>query len=122
MTRLLVAVVLVFIICQLPNACLLLYYTHLSLAGLELSQADVIRLKIAGNLVNLLIQVNAAVNFVLYSAMSTKFRHVFLRILLRRGARGHAGRTNCQSEAGIAMTSYPGKMRVLVCFVVLKTW
>ncbi|XP_005100095.1 sex peptide receptor [Aplysia californica] len=88
-TKMLITVVLVFILCQLPGALLLLYTTYLSLAAVKMSRELGNNLRIAGNVINLLIQINASINFILYSAISTKFRRVFWRTICRRGYGRH---------------------------------
>ena len=84
-TRVLVTVVLVFIVCQTPNAVLILYTSCTSTSAM--STADRNKLRIAGNLVNLCVQLNASLNFLLYAATSAKFRLVFLRMCSGRGRR-----------------------------------
>lgn len=82
-TIMLVAVVVVFIICQTPGAILLLYTIYLGddvIAGDYRLRRDVL---IAGNVVNLLIQVNAAVNFILYCILSAGFRRTWKRLFCR---------------------------------------
>jgi hypothetical protein len=79
-TCMLISVAFVFIICQLPTAAMIIFYTYLDLAGIELNKTEHNYRRIAGNVANILISVNAAMNFILYSVMSTKFRKVFLRM------------------------------------------
>lgn len=80
-TIMLIIVVIVFLICQFPYAVLLLYGIYLDTNSITLSQNGRNRMRIAGNIVNLLVLVNASINFVLYSVMSTKFRKVCARLL-----------------------------------------
>ncbi|PVD32668.1 hypothetical protein C0Q70_08113 [Pomacea canaliculata] len=84
-TKMLITVVLVFILCQLPGAVLLLYDTYNNLARVALSRYSYNELLMAGNVTNLLIQLNASINFLLYSMISTKFRRVFCRTFCERG-------------------------------------
>ena len=83
-TILLISVAIVFLLCQLPNAALLIYITYLDWSGLELTREQLNEVTIGANVVNLLIQINAAINFLLYSVMSTKFRKVYIRLFYRR--------------------------------------
>lgn len=80
-TKMLVTVVLVFILCQLPGAILLLIWSYNELAEVRVSPGGRNQLLIAGNVTNLLIQINASINFILYSMTSSKFRRVFWRTL-----------------------------------------
>ncbi|XP_062593862.1 FMRFamide receptor-like isoform X2 [Saccostrea cucullata] len=82
-TCMLISVAFVFIICQLPTAAMISFMTYLELAGVELTRSGNHYRIIAGNVTNTLISVNAAVNFVLYSVMSSKFRRVFLRMFCK---------------------------------------
>ncbi|ELT97523.1 hypothetical protein CAPTEDRAFT_213150 [Capitella teleta] len=81
-TIMLIVVVIVFLICQLPQAIQKLYnsYLMITVGPVNLSKVTVLQLKISGNILNLLVMVNAASNFVLYSSFSTKFRRTFRRI------------------------------------------
>ncbi|XP_048728741.2 FMRFamide receptor-like [Ostrea edulis] len=79
-TCMLIGVAFVFIICQLPTAAMIIFNTYIDLAGVTLTKSGHNYRIIAGNVANILISVNAAVNFILYSVMSTKFRKVFLRM------------------------------------------
>lgn len=72
-TLMLVAVVLVFLICQLPSAVLLImsnFIPHDDMSTWNL----VIGLN---NISNLLMAINASCNFILYSLLSRKFRQTF---------------------------------------------
>lgn len=82
-TCMLISVAFVFIICQLPTATMICYNTYLELSGTELTGTEKNYRIIAGNVSNILISLNAAVNFILYSVMSTKFRKVFLRLFCK---------------------------------------
>ena len=79
-TMMLISVVAVFIFCQFPNAAVIVYNTYIEIAEVEMTEADWNNVKIAGNIVNLLILVNASGNCLLYSIMSSKFRRIFLRV------------------------------------------
>ena len=79
-TVMLCVIVIVFMICHLPQACLHLYYiimTSLDLAD----QYTVMKIIIVSNMFNLLVMINASVNFIIYSVLSVKFRFVFRKIL-----------------------------------------
>ena len=76
-TTMLITVVLIFILCQLPQAVLLIYKSYLKSRGIP-HPADLFR--IAGNICNLLVQVNSSVNFLLYSYFSSKFRRTFKKL------------------------------------------
>ncbi|ESO96607.1 hypothetical protein LOTGIDRAFT_84528, partial [Lottia gigantea] len=80
-TLMLVTIVIIFLMCQLPWTILLLYRTYLSERGLRQPINDI---RIAGNICNLLVQVNASVNFYLYSFFSRKFRKTTQKIFCRR--------------------------------------
>ena len=80
-TIMLIGVVLVFLLCQSPNAALLLYTTYLQSQRIQPTPCEYNNLYIAGNFVNLLVLINASINFILYSAMSSKFRRVCVRVL-----------------------------------------
>ncbi len=83
-TIMLIIVVIVFLLCQLPQAVQHMYITYLAATGqLGNSQAQRLRLTIQANLFNLFVMINSAVNFVLYSAFSTKFRRTFRRLFFR---------------------------------------
>ncbi|BFZ21252.1 hypothetical protein BsWGS_24290 [Bradybaena similaris] len=111
-TKMLITVVLAFIVCQLPGALLLLVKTYNALAGVQLSKDKETNLRIAGNVTNLLIQTNAAINFILYSAISTKFRRVFHRVICRGrkcvGWRQDAPQTMFTRTDGVQLSSFYG--------------
>ncbi|KAL4218111.1 hypothetical protein ACF0H5_022847 [Mactra antiquata] len=79
-TMMLISVVLIFLVCQTPQAVLLIYKTYIKAKG-YVYPANVI--KIAGNICNLLVQINASVNFLLYSYFSSKFRRTFRHVICR---------------------------------------
>ncbi|XP_071034153.1 FMRFamide receptor-like [Parasteatoda tepidariorum] len=75
-TIMLIAVVILFFICQLPTACHLLYSTlHESFDSKQLYL-----LRGLGNIFNFLMSLNAAGNFVLYCLLSQKYRKTFIQI------------------------------------------
>ncbi|KAK6167834.1 hypothetical protein SNE40_021772 [Patella caerulea] len=76
-TLMLVTIVILFLLCQLPWTILLLYRTYLSEHNMPEPINDI---RIAGNICNLLVQLNASVNFYLYSFFSRKFRKTICRI------------------------------------------
>ncbi|XP_050389611.2 FMRFamide peptide receptor frpr-18 [Patella vulgata] len=76
-TLMLITIVIIFLLCQLPWTILLLYRTYLSERDLQEPINDI---RIAGNVCNLLVQLNASVNFYLYSFFSKKFRKTLKRI------------------------------------------
>lgn len=76
-TMMLISVVLIFLVCQTPQAILLLFSSYAQTHHI----GDYI--KIAGNVCNLLVQINASVNFLLYSYFSSKFRRTFRRVVCR---------------------------------------
>ncbi|XP_037789424.1 FMRFamide receptor-like [Penaeus monodon] len=80
-TVMLIAVVLLALVCQLPVAVLLLYKSFNESEPNTMS--DNIERGL-GNIFNLLSAINAACNFVLYCAMSDKYRRTFLRTFCSR--------------------------------------
>ncbi|XP_041361116.1 FMRFamide receptor-like [Gigantopelta aegis] len=76
-TLMLVTIVIIFLVCQLPWTVLLLYRSYLDDNGYYVPVTEI---KIAGNICNLLVQINASVNFYLYSFFSRKFRKTFTNI------------------------------------------
>ncbi|XP_052761920.1 FMRFamide receptor-like [Mya arenaria] len=77
-TLMLISVVLIFLVCQAPQAILLIYWSYVQANNLPY-QGDMV--KIAGNVCNLLVQINASVNFFLYSYFSSKFRKTFKDVI-----------------------------------------
>ncbi|XP_060594671.1 FMRFamide peptide receptor frpr-18-like [Ruditapes philippinarum] len=86
-TIMLIGVVIVFLICQFPNAALISYHIYLNKTSTKLTPTGRNYLLIAGNIVNILVLINSSINFILYSVMSTKFRRVCLIILCNCGKR-----------------------------------
>ena len=78
-TIMLIAVVVVFLACQLPQAIANIY----AQSQAEMSQPTRLRLLIINNICNLLVAINASINFVLYSSLSRKFRRTFVYIFCR---------------------------------------
>lgn len=85
-TLVLCSVVIVFLLCQLPQAVLKLYIVYVT-STKSMTIPKHLKVTIASNYCNLLVMINASVNFVLYSAFSTKFRHTFRRLF--SGSRQH---------------------------------
>lgn len=79
----LITVVLVFLVCQLPQAIQQLYAIYLDLTD-QLTKEKNLLLRIQGNYFNLLVMINASANFLLYSAFSYEFRRSFKRLISRR--------------------------------------
>lgn len=75
-TIMLVSVVILFFICQLPTATVLIYQTFHEIP--RNSNEDII-FEILGNVFNFLMGINAAGNFVLYCVLSQKYRTTFLQ-------------------------------------------
>ena len=116
-TVMLISVVIVFLICQLPQAILNLYSTYLEVTKSVTSKRIHILL-IINNVCNFLVMINSSINFVLYSSFSTKFRRTFKRLfckcLFKKSAElnvfteysnasalnGKAGRKDCGGRAG----------------------
>jgi G protein-coupled receptor 139 len=78
-TVMLISVVVVFFLCQLPSACLLIVQKVYD----DVAMVQKVRQMIAGNVFNIFVMVNSAINFLLYSLFSTKFRNTFKRIFCR---------------------------------------
>ncbi|XP_077516849.1 FMRFamide receptor-like [Amblyomma americanum] len=76
-TVMLIAVVILFFLCQLPTAMTLLYT---SIRSPEEGSEQEKLVFILGNIFNFLMSLNAAGNFVLYCLLSQKYRRTFLQI------------------------------------------
>lgn len=76
----LIAVVMLFLICQIPNSLILIYH---SMNTAEHSVLENFIFRVLGNMSNLLIVINAAANFILYTALSAKYRRTLLTTVLR---------------------------------------
>lgn len=75
-TIMLIAVVILFFVCQLPTACHLLYSTLHE----DFSAKELYLLRGLGNIFNFLMSLNSAGNFVLYCLLSQKYRRTFIQI------------------------------------------
>jgi len=75
-TIMLIAVVILFIICQLPTACVLIY-SAFNDEEEDPNQQSLIRG--LGNIFNFLLAINSAGNFVLYCLLSQKYRRTFTK-------------------------------------------
>ena len=82
-TVMLISVVIVFLLCQLPQSVQNLYRVYKTVThSLTPSIRDILR--ITGNVFNLLVIINCSTNFVLYSSFSSKFRSTFAKIFFRQ--------------------------------------
>ncbi|XP_045182728.2 FMRFamide peptide receptor frpr-18-like [Mercenaria mercenaria] len=97
-TIMLIGVVVVFLICQFPNAALLIYGIYQNNSSTKLTPSGKNYILIAGNIVNVLVLINSSINFILYSVMSTKFRRVCLFILCNCGKRNKDTVTKTESS------------------------
>ncbi|KAL1517618.1 hypothetical protein ABEB36_001357 [Hypothenemus hampei] len=79
-TIMLIAVVVMFLICQTPTASFLIYY---SLHPAVTQQQKNIE-SILGNVFNSLLAVNASCNFLFYSIISKRFRSTFRKICFEK--------------------------------------
>uniref|UniRef100_T1JCS4 G-protein coupled receptors family 1 profile domain-containing protein n=1 Tax=Strigamia maritima TaxID=126957 RepID=T1JCS4_STRMM len=77
-TIMLIAVVVLFLLCQVPTSIMLIYGT-MSEYGSEKEHTIVVSLN---NICNLLMAINASCNFVLYCAFSDRYRKTFLLTFL----------------------------------------
>ncbi|KAK2190608.1 hypothetical protein NP493_74g01015 [Ridgeia piscesae] len=77
-TTMLIVVVVVFFVCQLPQAVM-----NTTKTLTEISDSEMILHRIG----NLLVVINCAVNFVLYSSVSSKFRRTFAHVYRRFASR-----------------------------------
>lgn len=76
-TIMLIAVVILFIICQTPTACILVY-TAFNDPDPDTNWGCI--LVSLGNIFNLLMSINSAGNFVLYCLLSQKYRRTFVNM------------------------------------------
>lgn len=76
----LIAVVIMFLVCQLPTAATLIYNIFHDPSPQSNEEAV---LRALGNIFNCLVSVNAACNFLLYCALSDKYRRTFMRTFCR---------------------------------------
>ncbi|KAH7637095.1 proctolin receptor-like protein [Dermatophagoides farinae] len=77
-TRLLIAVVIFFIICQLPTALVIVYDTFHQPSN----QNKKIK-QILGNVCNLLMAINSAGNFIIYCLLSRRYRETLIDMMHR---------------------------------------
>jgi len=71
----LITVVIIFIFCQLPTAATLIYKIfHVA----KFSSNEEAVLRALGNIFNFLVSLNSACNFILYCALSEKYRRTFM--------------------------------------------
>lgn len=75
-TIMLIAVVILFFVCQLPTACHLLYSTLHE----DFTTNELYLLRGLGNIFNFLMSLNSAGNFFLYCLLSQKYRRTFIQI------------------------------------------
>jgi G protein-coupled receptor 139 len=104
-TVMLITVVIVFLLCQSPQAIqniLISYYTHNG----ALTNVKNLLFTITANVFNLFVIINASANFILYSAFSTKFRRTFSRLFCRC-VQNRRSTELMFSEAATAMTTNP---------------
>ncbi|KAF5283142.1 hypothetical protein FQA39_LY17400 [Lamprigera yunnana] len=79
-TVLLIAVVVLFLICQIPTASVLIYD-----ALVEVTDDATLNIKAGlGNIFNALLAVNASCNFILYCALSDKYRRTCKALCINR--------------------------------------
>ncbi|RNA39794.1 FMRFamide receptor-like [Brachionus plicatilis] len=88
-TILLIATVLLFLICQVPSALLLIYEAIFPLDNDVGYVTKDIRLGL-NNIANGLTAINASVNFILYSCFSDKFRQTFRAMFLNKTKRNES--------------------------------
>lgn len=81
-TVMLISVVIVFLLCQLPQSLQNLYAIYLDVTA-SVTDEKTLLLRITANVFNLLVMINGASNFILYSSFSTKFRLTFSRLFCR---------------------------------------
>src|SRR6218665_634875 len=70
-TVMLISVVIVFLLCQLPQSLQNLYAIYLDVTA-SVTDEKTLLLRITANVFNLLVMINGASNFILYSSFSTK--------------------------------------------------
>lgn len=86
-TMMLISVVLIFLVCQTPQAILLIYRSYVQARKITYPANFI---KISGNICNLLVQINSSVNVLLYSYFSSKFRRTFRQIFCRCKQKEHS--------------------------------
>lgn len=98
----LIAVVVLFLICQIPTAVTLIYSSLTDDPEANSNKDHLMRG--LGNIFNLLVAVNAACNFLLYCALSDKYRRTFAMTFLPR--RCWARRDLLRTNTMMGATSY----------------
>ena len=88
-TIMLISVVIIYMLCQVPQASMHIYLTCINPPA-DGSNEQGLHI-ILGNIFNLLVAINAAINFVLYCALSDKYRKTFLVTFCRCWLRQAAG-------------------------------
>lgn len=102
-TVMLIAVVILFFVCQLPTAVALLYT---SIRSPE-PDTDEERLMLTlGNIFNFLMTINAAGNFILYCLLSQKYRRTFLQIFCPCAKSRFVRLQSVYQYTGAAVTNY----------------
>ncbi len=81
-TLMLIIVVIVFFLCQLPQASLNMYVTYLTVTESGQPHHGPIVI-ICANVFNLLVMINASTNFILYSSFSNRFRRTFKQLFCK---------------------------------------
>mgnify|MGYP002716648612 CR=1 FL=1 len=77
-TRLLIAVVIFFIICQLPTALVIVYDTFHQPSNQNKKMKQIL-----GNVCNLLMAINSAGNFIIYCLLSRRYRETLIDMMHR---------------------------------------
>lgn len=77
-TIMLIAVVVLFLLCQVPTSVIMLYE-----ANVTPTRNQSVLFQGLGNVCNFLMAINASCNFLLYSALSDRYRKTFLTTFLR---------------------------------------
>lgn len=102
-TVMLITVVVVFLVCQTPQAMQVIYVVLLNMRS-EMDEEKAILLKITANVFNLLVIANCCSNFILYSSFSSKFRMTFHKLFCApcTTRRKRASMEHLYSEAGVS--------------------
>lgn len=79
-TVMLIAVVTVFIVCQIPDLGLRIAFTAMEFSPVAL-RVDVRAMRFANAASNALLTVNSSVNFLIYCLVGKKFRRIFVRMV-----------------------------------------
>ncbi|KAA0199985.1 hypothetical protein HAZT_HAZT001377 [Hyalella azteca] len=107
-TLMLIAVVVLALVCQTPAAIALLYTSFHTIT--PKSKDDYV-MRFLGNLFNLLTACNAALNFVLYCALSDKFRKIFMATFCKRCAQKPSPQHSAISASYATSDSHSNRMR-----------